>query len=376
MDSASAECTSSAFCDAPAARYRSTSSHGRAVWKYNSRCCRSLRVWRLLISCQTGSSRPLSAARISNDVDTTLVTVGDRIRMTVTVEHAVGARVVWPDSLDLSPFEVLAAEAAPTTTGGGRARSSAILTVAAFELGELEIPSFDVEVLGPGEAAETLSTDRFGIEVVSVGADESGDIRDIRGPLGIPLGVVTVSLWLLLALLALAAGYGLYRRSRRNGEDVVEESGPPPRPAHEVALEAIARIEASPLLERGQVKEYHIEVSEVLRTYVEARFSVPSLEMTTREVVGGLRGVGAQRHFIDGLRRFLDQCDMVKFAKVRPTLEASQEVLDLGRDLVTSSVLDPPDPSPDAGGQGAPRLDAGAHSGDEEASGALEGVVS
>ena len=276
-------------------------------------------------------------ARISNDVDTTLVTVGDRVRMTVTVEHAVGARVVWPDSLDLTPFEVLAAEAIPPATEGERVRSSAILTMAAFELGELVIPSFDVQVLGPGDAVETLSTNRFGIEVVSIGVDETGDIRDIRGPLWIPVGVVTVSLWILLLLVVLGAAYGLYRRSRRRGADV-EESGPPPRPAHEVALEAIARVEASPMLERGQVKEYHIEVSEILRTFIEARFHVRSLEMTTREVVDGLRGVGAQGQFIDGLRRFLDQCDMVKFAKVRPVLEASQEVLELGRELVTGSV--------------------------------------
>ncbi len=316
----------------------------------------------------TGVVAPLAAqdARISNDVDTTLVTVGDRIRMTVKVEHAVGARVVWPDSLDLTPFELLEAQVPPPTTEGGRARSSAILTMAAFELGELEIPSFGVQVLGPGDAAQTLSTDRFGIEVVSVGADESGDIRDIRGPLGIPVGVVTLSLWLLVALLVLAAGYGLYRRSRRSGEDDTEESGLPPRPAHEVALEAIARIEASPMLERGQVKEYHIEISEVLRAYVEACFHVPSLEMTTREVVYGLRSAGAPRQFIDGLRRFLDQCDMVKFAKVRPTLEASQEVLDLGRDLATGSVPDPVDPSADAVERSA----------EEEASQALEGVTS
>jgi hypothetical protein len=112
-----------------------------------------------------------------------------------------------------------------------------------------------------------------------------------------------------------------------------------------MALEAIARIEASPMLERGQVKEYHIEVSEILRTYIEACFHVPSLEMTTREVVDGLHGAGAQGQFIDGLRRFLDQCDMVKFAKVRPELEASREILELGRELVTGSV---PDPAPDA----------------------------
>lgn len=310
-------------------------------------------VWALAVA-------PLAAqdARISNDVDTTLVTVGDRIQMTVTVEHAVGARVVWPDSIDLSPFELLAVRTAAPATEGGRAHSSAVLTMAAFELGELEIPSFDVQVLGPGEAEQTLSTDRFGIEVVSVGADEGGDIRDIRGPLWIPLGVVTVSLWLLLGLVALGAAYGLYRRSRRRGEDDVEEAGPPPRPAHEVALEAIERIESSPMLERGQVKEYHIEVSEVLRTYVERRFRVPSLEMTTREVVEGLRGVGAQGQFVDGLRRFLDQCDLVKFAKVRPTLEASQKILDLGRDLVTGSVPDPAEAAPDGDGPDAARQGA------------------
>jgi hypothetical protein len=302
-----------------------------------------MRISGTLLACACSVAVvPLAAqyARISSDVDTTLVTVGDRVRMTVTVEHAVGALVVWPDSLDLTPFELVGAQAVPPTTEDGRARSSSILTMAAFELGELEIPSFDVQVLGPGDAVQTLSTARFGIEVVSVGVDESGDIRDIRGPLGIPLGVVTLGLWLLLALVGLAAAYGLYRWSRRSGEDDTEESGPPPRPAHEVALEAIARIEVSPMLERGQVKEYHIEVSEVLRTYVEARFHVPSLEMTTREVVDGLRGVDAEGGFIDGLRLFLDQCDMVKFAKVRPALEASREVLHLGRDLVSGSVLD------------------------------------
>ena len=98
---------------------------------------------------------PLAAqdARISSDVDTTLITVGSRVQMTVVVEHAAGARVVWPDSLDLSPFEVLGAEAVAPSTQGDRIRSGAILTLTAFELGELEIPSFDIDVLGPGDVS-------------------------------------------------------------------------------------------------------------------------------------------------------------------------------------------------------------------------------
>ncbi|MHC4925463.1 MAG: hypothetical protein ACYTG4_15510 [Planctomycetota bacterium] len=277
-------------------------------------------------------------ARITNDVDTTLVTVGDRIRMTVVVEHAAGARVVWPDSLNLSPFEVLGAEALPPSTEGGRVRTGAVFTLAAFELGELEIPSFDVRVEGPGDESQELATDRFGIEVASVGADEGGDIRGIRGPLGIPVSVVTVSVWLLVLLAAVVVAVWLLRRWRRDDDGAPEAPGPPPRPPHEVALEALDRIESSSMLELGQVKEYHIEVSEALRTYVEHRFHVPALEMTTREVVQGLHGVRVSQDFIDDFRRFLDQCDMVKFAKVRPDAERSASVLTLGRDLVTSSI--------------------------------------
>jgi hypothetical protein len=280
-------------------------------------------------------------ARLRSDVDTTLVTVGDRIRLTVSIEHSAGARIQWPDSLDVSPFEVLAAEALPPSGEGDRVRSGVVLTLAAFELGALEIPSFDVTVLGPGEQSETVSTDRFGVEVVTVGADESGDIRDIRGPLALPVSVIQVSLLFLALLLGLAVALWLLKRRRRRGIEPAPVPDLPLRPAHEVALEALARVEASPLLERGQVKEYHIEVSEILRTYVEGRFSVPALEMTTREVAEGLRAASVDADIQEGLRRFLDRCDLVKFAKVRPDADRSRSVLELGRELVRGTAVDP-----------------------------------
>jgi len=292
-----------------------------------------------------GGALVAQEAHLSAAVDTTLVTVGDRIHLTVTIDHPAGARIVWPDSLDLAPFEVLGAEALPPTSSGDRVRSGAVLTLAAFELGALEIPSFDVRIEGPGETSQTLATDRFGVEVVSVGADEGGDIRDIHGPLAIPVGVVTVGLWILALLALVGVAFWLGRRLRGRKEDPGAAREERPRPPHEVALEALARIEASPMLERGQVKEYHIGVSETLRTYVEGRFSVPALEMTTREVVDGLGRSAAPQAFIDGLRRFLDRCDLVKFAKSRPNREASHRTLALGRELVESTIPVPEEPA-------------------------------
>jgi len=109
-----------------------------------------VRLARILVVQVLVAVGPLAGqSRIHTDVDTTLVTVGDRITMTVSVEHASSARVVWPDSLRLAPFEVLEARLLPTETAGEVARSTWVLTLAAFELGELEIPSFDVVVVGP-----------------------------------------------------------------------------------------------------------------------------------------------------------------------------------------------------------------------------------
>lgn len=289
---------------------------------------------------------------IRTDVDTTLVTVGDRITLTVSVEHAPDATVSWPDSLDLSPFEVVAAQALGTEPSGGRLRSSAAFLLTAFELGDLEIPSFDVAVLSAAGDREVLPTDRFGIEVVSVGADEGGDIREIRGPFLIPIGTITLLLWILALLALLAAGVFGYRRWRAGQGEVEIEPDVPARPAHEIALEALADIESSRMLSRGQVKEYHIAVSETIRRYIEARYRVRALEMTTGEIVSGLERVGVGPDFTGGLRRLLDQCDMVKFAKVRPDASRSAAILTLARELIEASIAWMPESEEDGSSAG------------------------
>jgi len=286
------------------------------------------------------ATAPIAAqSRIQSDVDTTLVTVGDRITLTVRVAHPADASVVWPDSVDLSPFEVLGARLEPTATEGRGAVSTAVFSIAAFELGEVEIPSFEVSVLSANGETEALATDRFGVEVTSVGSDETGDIRGIRGPMSIAVSALWLAFWALLFMLLGAAGFALYRRWRRRRgsvEHVVR--GPPPRAPHEVALEALDALEASPLLARGEVKEYHVQASDILRRYVEAVFGVPALEMTTWEVIAGLEREDAPGEARAELRRFLDQCDLVKFAKVRPEADTARSTVALGRSVVEATV--------------------------------------
>ncbi len=271
--------------------------------------------------------------RIQTELDTALVSVGDRMLFTVRVEHDAAAIVVWPDSLDLGPVEVLDAELLPPARDGARATTSARFTLAAFEIGDLEIPSFDVRVEAPDGSSATLSTDAYVITVQSVGLDEGGDIRAIRGPLGIPLSVIYVLPWILLVVVLGGLAYWLWIK-RRPAEASPRRSVVIPRFPHEDAYEALARLGASDLVERGEIKEYHILASEIIRTYVEGRFAVYALEMTTGEVVEGLRGADLPEDDVEAFATFASRCDLVKFAKLRPSPDACRDILGAARAFV------------------------------------------
>ena len=273
--------------------------------------------------------------RVVMEVDTTLIHLGDPISVRLRVDHPADWSVQWADSLDVSPFEVLGYTAAlGSAADGGGTMSVASLMLTSFELGELEIPAIEIPVVGPDGTVRTLLTDPYRIGIESVGLDESGDIREIRGPLSIARTWWALVPWLLLAAAAGAGALYVSRRMRARPAAEIVRPKTPQRPHHLVALEALDELERSSLLERGQVKTWHIRISEIIRTFVEGQLEVPALEMTTREVVTGLREAALGSRITDSFHSFLARCDLVKFAKLRPGADTSRELLGVARSLV------------------------------------------
>lgn len=277
-------------------------------------------------------------ARVSMEVDTTVIHVGDAVGVRLYVDHPANWTVQWADSLDLAPFEVLGYEVAepgaPGAGAGNAVRSTASLAITSFELGEQELPSIAVAVAAPDGTVRTLLTDPFRIGVESIGLDESGEIRDIKGPLSISRNWWTLLPWLLLVAALAWGALHLHRRRRARPAFVAARPAPPPRPFHLVALEALDELERSALLERGHIKTYHVRVSEIIRSYVEGQLEVPALEMTTGEVADGMRGAALGHAITESFRTFLDRCDLVKFAKLRPGVDDSREAMGMARSLV------------------------------------------
>jgi len=122
----------------------------------------------------------------------------------------------------------------------------------------------------------------------------------------LPVAAVLGAILLLLGWLAMRAGR------------VVVVPPPPPRPPELVAAEALARLRGRLPRSHDEVPAFVVEVSAVLRAYIEARFAVRAPESTTEEFLPAATAHPALAGHRDMLRGFLTGCDLVKFARHRP----------------------------------------------------------
>ncbi len=126
---------------------------------------------------------------------------------------------------------------------------------------------------------------------------------------------------------------------------------PPPRPPWEVALERLDEARHAGLLDTQRFAEFYDRMNDAIRQYLGARFGFDGLESTTDETLLALRRVP---HFglpLPEVAGFLQTCDLVKFAKMTPTLEECERALRQAEHVVRSTMpllgAPPGAPSPD-----------------------------
>lgn len=157
------------------------------------------------------------------------------------------------------------------------------------------------------------------------------ELREIRGPVGVPPQVGWAGLLIAIALLAAAGVYFWLRR-----RPAAATPPPIPRlPAWQTALEAIARLERDDYIRQGRVKEFYSGLSGIIRGYIEERFELRAPEMTTEEFMDAARRserlTPVQKDFLSS---FLNASDMVKFARFQPDPSDMRRALDLARAFV------------------------------------------
>jgi oxygen tolerance protein BatD len=280
---------------------------------------------------------PTVAARLQAG-DT--IHVGDAVTLIVTAISRRNVPVNLPGALDLGAFTVLDHKESEQDLGDGRVRHEFTLTIAAYEPGEKEIPAIEVTYLGKVGDVRAARTAAVPIKVTSLIANEPEPaLKEASAPV-VVMEENRLLIYLVAGLLAAALGaFVTWLIVRRMRARIAARPGPPPRPAHEIALEKLDRLGQYGFLEDADNRPFYFSVSEIIREYLGARFGFDSLELTTDELIDELRrSASRELGIIQGeITGWLAACDLVKFAKISPSAAEARGALETALRIVTST---------------------------------------
>ena len=146
---------------------------------------------------------------------------------------------------------------------------------------------------------------------------------------------VTDYWWVPLVLLLIAAIVVFIIYRIKKGKPLKISLAPKKKilPPYDEAVLALQNLKARGLWQGGQEKEYYSEMTDIIRHYIDRRFNVNAMEMTTTQIMDLLNNeeVASSR---TELREILSLADFVKFAKFKPLADENEQVFRLAQSFL------------------------------------------
>ncbi len=276
--------------------------------------------------------------RVSVEVQPARARLSDQPTMTLTIDCEPGVSVEKPVFADsIGDFRIHDVQEPLPQVKNQREITQQIFTLEPTRTGEL--PIFPIAVRftdtrpeGDGKQ-HIVETEEFTVDIVSVVDSEVTSLDELRSqspPIALPRPA-RVLLWSLTAAVVAIAGVVLAWWLRKRHRKTVEQ--------RRLSAKEIAQLELQKLWESGlaerDVKLYYVDVTGIVRRYIERTTAVRAPEQTTEEF---LREISRRNTFPpeEGrrLKNFLESADLVKFAAHQPRAEDIHESFQRAKDFV------------------------------------------
>lgn len=268
---------------------------------------------------------------VTAEFDTTNIYIGDQIGYTVTLEQPSGLELTMPQLKDTicDKIEILSGPFTDTSfLDGDRLKIISRYLVTSFDSGYYTSHPLFAELNDATGVRRFYSGySRLEVNRVNVApADTASSFYDIIEPYKAPITVEELIPWVLYTLLAALVVYGIYRLiyfiAKRNLKKEEKEVFAPKEPAHIIAFRELDLLHEAQLWQKGEIKEYYTRLTEIVRQYLDNRYGISSMELTTGETMEALKKVGFKKddNYVN-LKRILNGSDLVKFAKHKPLID-------------------------------------------------------
>lgn len=279
-----------------------------------------------------------NAQQLKSTLDSSKVKLGGQAHINIQMTIPSQTKYLFPIFADtiISGVETVGIPIIDTIkTENGKLTVRELLTITSFTPGEYQIPKMKV-VVANGAKTDTLFTESFRFEVAGVKVDTTKAFRDIKKQIDTPFSISEFKEWIVYILVAwlviglVILGYLLYKK--RKTIPLFNKKVDPP---HIVALSKLAMVKEVKIWQQGKHKEYHSEITDTLRLYLEDAFKLPAMEKTTDEILQILRHSGMfSSELQDKMRIILTTADYAKFAKAEPLADENETSLAYAIDFV------------------------------------------
>ena len=198
------------------------------------------------------------------------------------------------------------------------------LTYQPFDTGEFTFPELEFAVKTT-DSLEILKTNEFILNIESVITDSTESIKDIAVPLAVNLKFLDYFIPLLIIILIIFIIKCLIKFIRNSKKDLPEQDVLDDRSAYIIALELLDNLIKEDLLIKGDFLNFYFRISLILRLFIELQYKINSVEMTTSEIRTNL--ILDDHTSKSEILKFLEQADMIKFAKAIPKNSDSETAL-------------------------------------------------
>jgi hypothetical protein len=274
---------------------------------------------------------PLS---VKAEIDRQQAYVGDRLRFTLTL---VADSATSVDSIpvgdNLGDFDVLGRRYDLSGDGSGGLRHTVDFDLAVYKTGQFWIPQIPIRFIHADSTTSEIMTDSLAVVIMSVaGGDSLVDIKGLKPQ--VYFGSQFPWLYVIAAAIVIAGLLIWMWRRRKKAEAIAEAKPVDTRPPWVIADEALRKLRESGLLASGEFKLFYLELTDILRAYIEPRFGVDALDRTTSELREDLTQISLDDHYYSLLFELFDSADLVKFAKLRPEMSQAESDFQKGWQFV------------------------------------------
>ena len=274
-------------------------------------------------------------------LDTNVIVIGDQINLQLSAEQPEETKIGFPvfsDSI-VNGVEIIKQFPQDTTKlDNGIIRIDKNYTITSFDGGVYKLKPFEFEVYD--NVNRILRTDTLLLGVKTMQIDTTKGNFDIVMPIATPISFAELAPWLLGGLLVLILIVFLiwYFRFRQKDQPLFAVSKPI-EPAHVIALRKLDEIKQKKLWQGGKVKQFHSDLTDTIRLYLDERYNLSTQESTTDEILEAVNSVEVNNEWYTNLREVLERADLAKFAKFQPLPNENERSMKYAYQIVESTIL-------------------------------------